>query len=210
MKKHLEKKYNLKSMGDFSNSDIKGVSQALQGFEDILDDFGVEDVFNSFQVDTNGKGEEGSYGWGIFSIQPIKNADYVNQRNKKYYEMGDSSTNNIYGLGAHEGAHAIEYYLALRNKTYGSKSNSDIAYLKGKESTSIINEAVKRAKKKEYGKGKDTSELIHSLSSYATTKRQEAFAEALANYKTFGKKANPFAIEVAQVTKERIKLYKNK
>ena len=206
LKKTLSKKYGITNPDDFSDVDIKALSETMQGFEEVLKDFGAQEAFQSLRADDTTR-EDGAFGFGDLSLskRTLKNYKLGDKRFKNEYENRYSSTDSFKGLGAHEGAHAIEYYLSRKMKGFSSTSERDLAYAKHKIANEIVNEAIRRVKKTPFGKNKSTNELLTSISLYAGEKKFEAFAEGIANYKVKGKKGNPLGREIYNVTKEYLK-----
>jgi len=206
LKNTLSKKYGITNPDDFSDVDIKALSETMQGFEDVLKDFGAEEVFQGLYVDENTR-EDGSYGFGNLSLskKKLRNYNRGDKELKQEHANRWSSTDSFKGLGAHEGAHAVEYYLTRKSKAFKTDKERNLAAAKNKIANDIVNEAVRRIKKTPYGKGKSTNELLSSISLYAGEKKVEAFAEGIANYKIKGKKGNPLGREIYNVTKKYLK-----
>jgi hypothetical protein len=112
-------------------------------------------------------------------------------------------------IGAHETAHALESVLIDISGKYNSDTAKVFAWNGCYEAKSIVKEACDNLLKLPEFAGKDSTELIKSISGYAykggaSETMAEAFADTFAN----GDNANALSKAIRKVTRQRYLQYK--
>ena len=180
------------------HDEIKGLNRVLmdktlQGVSDTLNEFGLEvsEVTNIGGTDTRGE-QAGVNGFNQFSFGRKSYSDAsISDFKKDNYTVNSTA----YGVGAHEAGHIVTN-VALRNYASSkgmSKLERSEMRKSGKFSTQIIKEA-----KKDAGR---LTKISQYGSKTSGSKAGEYVAEAVSDYMTNGKKANPSSVAVVNVLK---------
>lgn len=189
------------------NFDI--VKEAICGVEAVINDFpSIGETLNNAAVSKSGimscNGNTVSFNPNYF-----KNKQTIYDTCKEQSAIGNWIPNSSpASIGAHEAAHGVEWALISANSSYKNESEKIIAWNTCVEAASIVDQACKNIQKTDYGKGKNQTELIKSVSKYALRNDSEAMAEAFADVFANGSNANQLSIEIRRLALEKIKKYK--
>lgn len=210
-----EDKYGLHITEDFVNATGKDAPTYVKGITDVLDEFKVDPKDAREKVKTVDLQRlsglvYAQYSGGINQITASE-ARYKNRETLlKTYEGDVKSGYHPKGttaddILAHETGHALERLLG--DRALAKLGKTDFATMwdygfKDKATRDLVSQACKNIKKTPFGDGKHVSRLKYDLSRYATKNASETYAEAIADYRRNGKKANPLSIEIVRLTKE--------
>ena len=207
----VEREYSVKIADEVKQLDFDMLKDALGGIKSITDAY--PEIGEAFtEIATSKKGIMNCDG-GIINFNPVyfTTKEKLQQTVKECMASGWWPKNTTVGsIGAHEGAHGIEWFIDTHNPAYKYEWQRIEAWNKSTEAKSILSEACKSIKKTVEGKGKKNAELIASISKRATEDASEALAEAFKDYYNNGAGASPLSQEVVRLTTERYKLYGGK
>ena len=171
----------------------------VSGVRDVLADFGFDDALRSVHFSSKGtmkRGEANASMNGAGDLTISTKALSRGEVNSGGYVISDT----FYGLGAHEGGHALVNALLKNSVTINpddknktpSRANLERATArhKGKLETAIIKEAKKR-----YGSNPP-------ISGYGSKNHIEKIAEAVSDYYTNKGNAKPYSKTIVEVMKD--------
>ena len=150
---------------------------------------------------------------GFYRDQDRLDAAYKASVKSGFHPAGTTSDDIV----SHEAGHAIESIIreykldeVRASMPYANSYNSAYRntlvkyYRQGKAASDIVSQACKNIKKTEWGRGKKNAEMIASVSGYAKKNRSETLAEAVADYRRNGAKANPLSKEIVTVARQEL------
>lgn len=111
-------------------------------------------------------------------------------------------------IGAHEAAHGVEWALIQANPQYLSETEKIKAWNDCSEAGKIVRQACTNIKNTEYGRGKTSTDLVRSISTYALQNDSETMAEAFADVYANGDNAKPLSKEIKKLTRLLMNNYK--
>lgn len=111
-------------------------------------------------------------------------------------------------IGAHEAAHGVEWALIQANPQYLSEPEKVQAWNNCTEASRIVRTACSNIKNTEYGRGKTSTDLVRSISTYALQNDSETMAEAFADVYANGDNAKPLSKEIKRLTRLLMNTYK--
>lgn len=202
MRQYMQSKYGITVTSGVDQLDFDTVKQGMLGIEDVLNELP--------QLAGNIKYLNADMGTSAYAYAQAR---YVNGQLEFSLNMagwaygnGTRMVDHLVADGSyhpanttartvmsHEVGHIAEFTLAARET---SNAGSAIQMMEKKTvATKIVGDAAKQVKKTPEGKGKKISELIRSVSGYATTNRSEALAECVGDY--IGNGSNSTALSKA-------------
>ena len=143
------------------------------------------------------------------------NADYFKDKSTLVSTCTDMSRQGFWiknaspqSIGAHEAAHGVEWALIQANPQYLSETERIKAWNDCSEAGKIVRQACTNIKNTEYGRGKTSTDLVRSISTYALQNDSETMAEAFADVYANGDNAKPLSKEIKKLTRLLMNNYK--
>lgn len=200
----IEKDLGITVSDGVKELDFDMVKGAFEGVKSVTDEY--QSIAETLTKSTIAKKGVMSCDGDAVKFNPA----YFKEKGKLQSECERLSANgwwvknqSIGGIGVHETAHAIEWYLDVHNPAYSDPIEQIEAWNKCKEAKAIVSQANKNMKKNAWGQGKLNADMIRTISRYATDTASETLAEAFADVYNNGANASPLSIEIARLTKER-------
>jgi len=208
---YMQDKYSVSVRG-VEKVPFEIVQRAAQGYEDLNAEYNHEIVMTEINGDENGKHTYASasryrhyiqFNPDMFSSVEKVRESYANDVKSGFHPAGTTYEN----IMDHEIAHVLAGRLYA--KAYRPGSAEYYRALDGRTlEKNIVSEACRNAKKaaKQAGIARrlTNDELIAQISRYATTNRSETIAEAVADYKANGERANLLSVEIHKILKREM------
>ena len=187
--------------------DFESVRKAASEIEDILTEFpqAVDHSVNLLSGNLYNALGKNAYAGASLRGQIFMNDIFQDRQNLENSYQHDLRTHwhpegtTADHIVTHEMGHLLER--ALIQKLNVSSWQEAEEWVKHRQSSRIVSEACKIAKKTPEGKGLKNNQLIEQVSRYATKNRGETLAECVADYKANGANAKPLSVAVWKLLK---------
>lgn len=166
----------------------------IQGVQDVLKDFGLEDELKAVYFTPKGtlfKGEAGASMNGMGDLNISTNNLARGEKDSKGYFASDT----FYGTGAHEAGHAVVNGLLRKVEIEGDAKSDNLKRATARQKGKLEHEILKEAKRRNGGQNPP-------ISRYGSTKEIEKIAEAVSDVHANKNKANPYSKVIVGVMKD--------